>query len=171
MPPTVPSRGVGHAARRLFALAALTACAEPTRVGFDPTADDGEASIRQQIAASWIGTWDGFGTLTDSAGTRDVGALALRVEFDGDSLRRADCPWCVTVILDPWFSAGNLPFAAGASAVARDTLDEVVRSLDIQRFSGAGGTANTLLVTLRHERTSASASETILRGDLQFHRR
>lgn len=109
--------------------------------------------------------------MVDTSGASAVDELTLRIAFDADSLRRSDCPWCVTVTLDPWFSSGNLPFDAGASASARDTVAGVIRSLDIQRFSGAGGTANTLLVALRHSPLVPAGADPTLRADLEFHRR
>lgn len=146
-------------------------CGDGPGSPFDPLEAGGDASVERQVAESWVGWWDGAGTVRSPGSDTLARDLRMRITFDADSLRRADCPHCLTLSLDPWFSAGNLPFTAAASASATYTKDGIQRSLAIQRFSGAGGTANTLLVTLRHERSDGAGRETLLHADLEFVRR
>lgn len=143
------------------------ACTDGPMLGLEP--DTGETtSPAQLIAASWVGTYDGWGVLTESGEPMDVSDLVMRITFDAADVLKADCPECLTVTFEPWFSGVNLPFTAGANAFVQYTRGTVIHSMAIQKFSAAGLTANSLLVQLRHEEPGPGGTRILLAADLEF---
>ena len=130
--------------------------------------------ITEQVALSlaWIGSYDGWGTLTTNGMKHGVSELTLRITFDADSLKLDDCPNCVTVTLDPWFSHGNLPLKYGTEAFFLYREDGVTHTMAVNRFSGGGQTANALVVTVRQEVLDESGdSQTLMNAVLEFRAR
>ena len=152
----------------LLIAGASTSCVDRPPLGLEP----GEpASVEELIAASWVGQWEGWGVLTEAGEPMNVADLNMRISFDADSIRKADCSECLTVAFEPWFHAGNLPFTQGDAAFLQYTEDGIIRSLTLQRFSGGGSTANSLLVKLRHERPDPAGTVTLVDADLEFRQR
>lgn len=143
----------------------------------DPVAssyEEGEGQDEQLlIALAWVGLYDGSGEVTVGADRQNVSNLVLRIALDADSLASGSCPSCLTVILDPWFARGNLQIVTGSEAALSYSEDGVVRSLNINRFSTSGQTANVLTVKLRHETVPVSGVfvRTLVDGDLEFRKR
>jgi len=136
-------------------------------LGVDPGTGE-VASPAQLIAASWVGTYDGWGVLTEEGEPADVSDLVMRIAFDAADVAKADCPECLTITFEPWFSGVNFPFTLGASAFVQYTEGDVIRSMSIQKFSAAGLTANSLLVQLRHEEPGPGGTSILLAADLEF---
>ena len=159
-------------ARALFvALAWALAVGCPGPLGPAPNGEDGgqeplDAATITTLA--WVGSYDGFGTVSEDGVVREVSELTLRIAFDADSIRGLQCPHCVTVALEPWFSRGNLEITAPAETFLSYSVDGVTRSLTMNRFSGAGGTSNTVLAQLRYERPEPTGTVTLLEASFQF---
>ena len=120
-----------------------------------------------------MGFYDGSGEVTVGANRQETTDLVLRIALDADSISSGSHPACVTVILDPWFARGNLLISTGSEATLSYSEDRVIRSLNLNRFSAAGQTANVLLVKLRHETLSSQGSpaQTLVDGDFEFQKR
>ena len=125
------------------------------------------------IALGWVGLYDGGGVVTVGEERQEATDLVLRIALDTDSIASASCPACVTVILDPWFAKGNLRIATGSEAALTYELEEVVRSLTINKFSAGGQTANVLTARLRHETVPSAGlpARTLVDGVLEFLKR
>ena len=150
-------------------LLATTACGQD-----EPSITDPEdlTSPETLVAIGWVGLYEGWGTVTDADSvSSEVSDLTLRIAFDADSVRLPDCPHCVTVTLDPWFSLGNVRLQVGSEASLSYQVDSVSRTMTMFRFSASGSTANAVLVDVRHQTTGPSGPLTLLDADLEFRAR
>jgi hypothetical protein len=118
----------------------LGGCAGPELVvgELDP---DTETLI---LAQAWIGEFLGAAEGEVLGEPFQNPAAGLTIAFDADSLGRTDCFFCVTVTLDTVFVRTNVTVGDPVRLDLRYTTDGVERTLVLDRFSGAGGTANVL---------------------------
>lgn len=137
-----------------------------------PLSPDTAALDRRLVTAlAWVGGYEGWGTLTEEGVRRDVTGLRLTIALDADSVRRDDCPACVTVRFPPWFQETGLVLELPDQAELVYTKGGVTRRLVLSRFSASGGTSNTMLVALEHRALSPLGNTTVLQGSFTFTRR
>lgn len=110
-------------------------------------------------ALAWVGTFRGDGAGVAGAESVAWSAVALRIREDADSVAVADCDPCLTLRLDTLFGAMNVRAPSDVELVAVREQDGEVRTLQLLRYSGAGGVANFVDATLRVERGSETALE------------
>ena len=96
------------------------------------------------LAQAWIGEFLGAGEGEVLGQPFQTPSARLTVAFDADSVRRHDCPYCVTVTLDTVFARTNVTVWDPVRLDLRYESEGVERTLVLDRFSGGGGTASVL---------------------------
>lgn len=167
---TAPAGLVHHLRRLPTLVAALALAAACTELPSAPVGNDMQAQTLDP-ALGWVGIYDGWGEGVDQGTEFAVDSITMRIAFDADSVSAANCPYCVTLEFDPWFSRANLQFEFGSEAFFSYTEGDTVRSLSIQRFSGGNRVGNALLVKLILERTPQAGGGTLVDADFSLRAR
>lgn len=111
-------------------------------------------------ALAWVGIFRGDGSgVAGGTETVEWSAVALRVREDADTVAVEGCDPCLTLSLDTLFQAMNVRAASDVELIAVHEDEGEVRTLQLLRYSGAGGVANFVDATLRVERGSETALE------------
>jgi hypothetical protein len=131
---------------------------------FGPDGTPGSGSLTDPVrpgdpALAWVGVFRGEGAGISPAGSVEWSAVALRIREDADSVAVEGCDPCLTVSLDTLFRAMNVRAPSDVELVAVHEGNGEVRTLQLLRYSGAGGVANFVDATLRVERGSETSLE------------
>ncbi len=165
----LPSPRIALRGAAILVAALAGACLDPP--GPDITKPDEFVDEETLTAISWVGIYDGWGEVKEGDRTGIHRDVLLRVTFDADSIRREDCPACLTFTVDPWFSLGNVRVELATEVFLSYQVGDVRRTLSITRFSGGERTANVLLAALRHEEVVEGEVRTLLNADMEFRKR
>ncbi len=131
----------------LVAVLVACACRNETRRNGTDRADPVAPEV-PTFEQAWIGRFVGGGR--GMAGGMDLrfDDVTLTVSRDADSVRLNGCRTCVTVVLDTVFALSNVEPSDPQRVTLHYVRDGTRRTLELEKFSGGGGTANVVLARL-----------------------